>query len=230
MQMKWLFVILILTTISIDKLNSQTNIDTLNLSDTFLEERHLRYMYNFALNGLFFQYKSNIGSRIVFENQEENTQIGVIPAFKAIRDKDIRLFTGLDTIKSGKYVQPTEMSINKLNFITQSEIVFLTEFQDYSSMKNLSTTLIENPKMNYAAQFSNVFIYEDKIYLSVILYLHINLNPNNLSSELQMYEFQYCKSTNWVYPKRVSNPFFRHFTFEQGHIGGTIQISNLECY
>lgn len=64
--------------------NAQYETKRVGLSETFLEERHIRYMYNFVLNNSFFQYESGLYPIVMEETSnspKENRKILVYDKF-----------------------------------------------------------------------------------------------------------------------------------------------------
>jgi hypothetical protein len=217
---------------SSSKMAAQGQVDTIDVEHTFLEDRHLRYMYNFALNGMFFQYKPNlphIGTGALMKNASENKFVCIVSNTFPIKMEDLELFISPDTLIGGKFVNMFDITMDRVIFISQFDFEYLYHSDHESINSFLRNKLIQNPNMNYAFRFSNIFLIDDKIYLSAILYYYANYDPDIFSSGFQMYEFKWCESKKWIYPSRVSGPFFRHIKSRRGMLGGTIKIPSLDC-
>ena len=65
-----------------------------------------------------------------------------------------------------------------------------------------------DPLLNYFVEFSNVMIRKNKIYLSIKIRFPVNYDPDLILGNYQIYEFEWCESLGWVYPRRVSKHDF----------------------
>ena len=215
--------------------NAQYETKRANLSETFLEERHLRYMYNFALNGLFFQYKSNLDyfkDETFNRNPVEIEKLLILTNNFRFEIKNLIVFIYPETLKDVKYVLDNSHSIKSLGLSSQFEIEFIST-QNRSRKEKIqiiSQKIAEKPNVDYVVDFSNLVIMENKIYLSVRSYTPAFFNPNLTDINPQIYEFEWCESTGWVYPRRVTSRFFFMTGTDFKRMGGTIDIPSLKCY
>ncbi len=234
MQTKWLFVVLILTTISIGKLNSQTNIDTLNLSETFLEERHLRYMYNFALNNSFFQYRSGLLYRIgipeLLNSPKENRKILVYDKVSPFDLRSLELFIRPDKLDEALFLDNLDYRLESISLVSQFDIDFLKRVDNEIKTEVIHDKIFGDSFLNYFVEFSNVMIRNNKIYLSIKIRFPVNYDPNLILGNYQIYEFEWCESLGWVYPRRVSKYDFNVvYDMNKPRSGGTLKITSLDC-
>ena len=211
MQIKWLFVILILTTISIDKLNSQTNIDTINLSETSLEERHLRYMYNFALNAALFQYEGG-GSEYIYRNtmlplyyQDEEVLMLILEA-KEIDLDNLNLFFFPGVFCNLQLVNGSHEIGVSSDLKTQFQIDYLKSTPadpDVPKDRAINKFLRNSPSSIFAIEFSNLYYFNNRFYLE--LELHFAYNPRYSNQYVLFYfEFEWCESTETVFAIRTN--------------------------
>ena len=235
MQIKWLFVILILTTISIGKLNSQTNIDTLNLSETVLEERHLRYMYNFALNNSFFQYKwaaLDIQTPYSLKERTPNEHVLILDYIFPLRIKDIELFMQPNNLQEVEVINNFEHPAVKNGLISQFDIDFIkidhppTRKELYPKLDKM---VFKTLNVRYVVLFSNIIKQDKLIYIAINTTFPLMYSPEFAGRSTQIYEFEWCESTGWVFPRRVTSPFFFGIGTDFKRMGGTIEIPSLKC-
>jgi hypothetical protein len=225
--------IFILLIFSSNKMAAQ--VDTIDISESFLEDRHIQYMYNFALNNTFFQYRSSgnhIHVPLFIKKPTQNEMIFIINHKFPIKIDDLELFIRPDTLLGVKFVNNFDQAMESVGFISQFAFKFLyfDELKSIDFFTKLTEIIFDSPNSSYAVQFSNFLIRGYKIYISINISFPVNYEPDLIYSNYQMYEFEWCESVGWVYPRRVSDSFFRSYHFKKGRLGGTVEIPSLRCF
>lgn len=211
---------------------AQVGVDTIDISKTILEDRHLRYMYNFALNGKFFQYRQipdHIVTGGLMKNDRHNEIVFIVKDEFPIGINELELFVQPDSLLEVKFVSNSNHNIEKFSFTSQFDFEYLQLEGQKNKQDFIREKLNDNPEINYAIQFSNLYIRRNKIYLSVSMHYYVNYNPDAIFGGYQMYEFEWCESMGWVYPKRVSSDAFGLVISDKVQLDGTINIPSLEC-
>lgn len=206
-----------------------------SLSETFLEERHLRYMFNFALNNTFFQYRSTIGgieTPYSLKPPTPNEFVFIIDPIFPIKILDIELFNQPDEIQELKIINNFVHPAARNALISQFDIKFV-KF-GYQTRKELPQQIhqmiFDSTNSRYVVQFSNIVIHDNYIYIAIRITYPILYSPGPLTwSNFQMYEFEWCESVGWVYPRRVTSPFFFMTGTDFKRMGGTVEIPSLKC-
>ncbi|TVR90552.1 MAG: hypothetical protein EA411_00005 [Saprospirales bacterium] len=219
-----------------DTLNGQAKVDTIDISETMLEDRHIRYMYNFALNGALFQYQPGA---IYFGDypevhRKQNYNIYIINNKALVNLGDLELF--IESSDSSYHVNIAKDNgpgFKPTDFVSQYDIEFISfEIQDSGRITDKVQGEILHPSNAiFAIQFSDLYLYADKIYFTIKLYYYLSFEPEIFWGNTQFYEFEWCDSTQLVYPKRVSRAYFHAFDrgSNWGKWGGGIKIPSLDC-
>lgn len=235
MRLIRLSIIILIFSVTLCKADIQAKVDTVNLSETFLEERHLRYMYNFALNNTFFQYKSgldNIEIPYFLKEPTPNEFVFILDRIFPIKLKDIELFTRPNNLQEVKIINNFKHPAESNGLTSQFDIEFIKiNFQTQEVLyQQIQQMLFEPPKSRYVVQFSNIAIHDKFIYISINIAFPLMYSPDFSFSNSQIYEFEWCESMGWVYPRRVSGELFGLYIQNKGRLSGTIDIPSLKCY
>jgi len=216
-------------------MQSQTDVDSIDLSETVLEERHLRYMYNFALNNSFFQYKSNehaFQDPFIINRSKRGNVVLVVKQKRPLTVENLEYFIEPDSLKKLNIRHISNLSLFETDLISQFDFEFISlEFADREERSSQINQWVFDPQYSgFVVQLTDKIIINNKIYLSISISYPGNYDPNIHSSGTQMYEFEWCESVGWVYPRRVTDSLFRSYHFTKGRLGGTINIPSLKCY
>jgi len=226
--------IILILIFSSGKMAAQVQVDTIAVKHTFLEERHLRYMYNFMLNNTFFQFRSGV-HRIEIPHlikKSGQSELNFVLNHKfLIRMEDLKLFIQPDSLLKVYFVDNFDHDLESVGFISQFDFEYIQLTDQELKRDFLQKKLFESPNSRYAVQFSNVLIRGNKIYLSIKISFPVNYDPDFVLGNYQMYEFEWCESVGWVYPRRVSKHDFNTvYDMNKPRSGGTVEIPSLKCY
>lgn len=212
--------------------NAQYETKRVGLSETFLEERHIRYMYNFVLNNSFFQYESGLYPIVMEETSnspKENRKILVYDKFNLFSISSLELFLRPDSLFDTLLLVNLDYNLESIGLVSQFDIDFMKRVDNEIKNEVIHDKIFGDSLINYIVEFSNVLIRKDKIYLSIRIHLPANYDPDVLFRNYQIFEFEYCKSMGWVYPRRVSDKFFGLILTGNVHAGDIIDIPSLKC-
>jgi hypothetical protein len=215
--------------------NAQYQTKRVSLSETFLEERHLRYMYNFALNNTFFQYKSDgyhIQTPYFLKEPTPNEFVFILDHIFPIKIKDIELFNRPNNLQEVKIINNFNHPAESNGLTSQFDIKFIKfGFQTRKELhQQIHQMLFETTNSRFVVQFSNIVIHDKHIYVAIHITYPIMYSPDFSFSNSQIYEFEWCESVGWVYPRRVSRELFGIYLQNKGRLSGTIDIPSLKCY
>lgn len=227
--------IILILTITSWQAYAQVKIDTVDISETVLEDRHLRYMYNFVLNNTFFQYKSGTGDfqdPFSIKKSKKRNIVSVINQRYPLRVNNLEYFIKLDSLKNSSLKYITNLSLNESDLVSQYDFIFVNiEFANREEyFWQVNQKVFDPLNSGFVVRFSDILILNNNIYLSISINYPVNYEPNIHYSNSQMYEFEWCESVGWVFPRRVTDSFFLHYHNPKGRLGGTIDIPSLKCY
>ena len=204
----------LLSSLSVGKLACQTQIDTINLSETSLEERHLRYMYNFALNTVLFQTEGELSH---IEDPKNRESMDYNNYSLLLITNEFRL--GLNQIES--FVYPC--AICNLSYIydshnialmqplrTQYEMILhpiAEEKKNESTRNRMARYLRANKNSKYSIAFTG--LYQDRYYyyLKTTIGFYI-VYPDLVYTIDSIIEFRWCEAKKQILPNRVSSTLF----------------------
>ena len=223
----------LLSSLSVGKLACQTQIDTINLAETFLEERHLRYIYNFALNAYFFQYGGGTRPLSYRSSMDSDSNlfngIFIIKNDYPIRNWKLRAFTKQDSLPVGKVLKNKSYDLENIGLYSQFDFIFLVA-DDQKDISNYVQEQMKGiPEISYAVQFSNFFVTGNKIYLSIRMHYFIDPLFSKTFTRFRLFEFEWCERMGWVYPRRVSNSSIDLYSLTRSRSKYTIDIPSLKC-
>jgi len=192
----WVFL-----TLTYGDMQAQTDVDTIDLSETVLEERHLRYMYNYALNAALFQYEG--GSPGFINHNEhffENDKI--LQIITNEREVDVSMLDGF-VLPRGfcylNYIQDAHHIAMKWPLNTQ----YILEYVPESDRKQIYKLLEEETNSIFAVEFSSLFENRSSFFLELTINIRLNY-PVVFDRSFVYFEFQWCDSKQLVFPVRTN--------------------------
>ncbi|TVQ42565.1 MAG: hypothetical protein EA362_12910 [Saprospirales bacterium] len=221
---------------------------TIDISETFLEERHLRYMYNFALNAALFQYEGGSGDLIGKRNtlfplyyQDEEILMVIMEA-KEIDLINLNLFFFPGVFCNLFLVQGSHKIGVSSDLKTQFQIDFIKSIPaelDVPKDKAINSLLNDLPNSIFAMEFSNLYYFNNRFYLELALYFAYNPRYSNQYT-LYYFEYEWCESTETVFAIRTNKtnvpPIYLQTPHDHPQIKGsqmrssrTIDIPALRC-
>lgn len=211
---KLLTAYIFLLVLSITITNSQVIVEQIKLSETPLEERHLRYMYNFALNTVLFQTEGELSH---IEDPKNRESMDYINYSLLLITNEFRL--GLNQIES--FVYPC--AICNLSYIydshnialmqplrTQYEMILhpiAKEKKNESTRNRMARYLRANKNSKYSIAFTG--LYQDRYYyyLKTTIGFYI-VYPDLVYTIDSIIEFRWCEAKKQILPNRVSSTLF----------------------
>lgn len=230
------FIVILLTT-NFQKIIAQPKVETIFINQTFLEDRHIRFMYNYAFTNALFDRREFVptffssGANTPDSNFTES--ILVLENPYRINASDIELFNRSDSIKLNKitHLKNSDKALRTKPLVSQYEFEYLNSGKEdwVENTRILMDSIQERKNSNTAVMFSDVNIVGHRVYLEIII-ISIFFPPKGLVSESFIYEFEWCESIRIVYPNRVSsNLFHRYRDITSGKMGGTQKLSSAGC-
>ncbi len=218
------------------KAYNQIEIDTIPISETQLNDRHVSYIYDFAFNSAMHQYRSLMPLRTLeyqFPNKSNSTSLLVLRDVMPTNISDLELFIFPDSTKHFYSIKNTQKKALNNKLISQFDLKYLPSFnkplKDYFPL--LMELIKENNDIDFAVGFSDLYMIDNLIYV----FLGITFNGNvadYLPGTAHIFEFEWCENKNIVYPRRVSAPNFHKMNRGVSpsiKLGGTIDIPSLKC-
>jgi len=188
-------------TLTYGDIQAQTDVDTIDLSETVLEERHLRYMYNYALNAALFQYEG--GSPTLTTHNDHFFE----------NDKILQIITNereVDVSMLDRFVLPRGFCY--LNYIQDAHPLamewplntqYILEYVPESDRKQIYKLLEEETNSIFAVEFSSLFENRSSFFLELTINIRLNY-PVLFGRSFVYFEFQWCDSKQVVFPVRTN--------------------------
>jgi len=228
--------IILLLTISFKVLPAQPKIDTVSIDQTFLEERHLRFMYNYAFTHALFNRRHFVPKVVLNGRFTPNSSDSILVLENTYRidESDIKLFNRSDSILINKitHLKDSDKVLQTKPLVSQYEFDYLNSgSEDLVKNSRFLIESIEDHKkpVNAAVMFSAANLVGHRVYIRLTVF-SIIVPPTGMIYERFIYEFEWCESLRIVYPNRVSG---RLFDATNGYfsrkLGGTIKIESPIC-
>jgi len=220
------------------QLYSQVQVDTIPITETFLEDRHISYIYDFAYNSAMHKYRSLMplkGADFSFPRKSDKSAVLVISDILPTDIVDLELFIFTDSTDRFTLLENSQNTALENQLITQFEMVYLppfnTQLKEY--FPKVQEAIKENVDADFAVAFSELYMRDHFIYVFVGLTFERGIT-NYLPGAAHIFEFEWCKSMEVIYPRRVSTSNFHRLNLTLASpmkkIGGTIEIPSLKCY
>jgi len=223
---------MLFTWITISTTVSQNFFDSIEITETAFEERHIRYMYNYALNAALFQYPSGHTSPAGYINEsiKRNT-------IKVLSNKLHTKRNHLDL-----FVLPAEFcQLSYLNFSHDMALTLPIETQYHVQkmpylklsqdqlLDEMNQILLNSEGVKYIAAFSGLYQNGKFYYLEVLTGFFANYYPPLFGNARYIFEFEWCGSRKVVYPMRTVEQWFYFEADQQPRFSPTVIIPSKLC-
>lgn len=198
-----------------------------------LEERHLNYIYDFALNSALHQYEIAGYSRILTNPSYSSLSLSgdkayILTDVLPMDSIALKRFSGFDNIETFKFFKDGHEMIDNIPFISQYILKVLPPL-GIDTLRNLS--FLQKPSAESAAPeiaiiFSNIYFYNTFLYIKVGIAHHRSSSISSISNAAHIFEFEWCEAKDIVYPRRVTSPVFH---LPQGLRNPSVDIPSHEC-
>ncbi|TVQ42569.1 MAG: hypothetical protein EA362_12930 [Saprospirales bacterium] len=199
---------------------AQGQVDTIDVEHTFLEDRHLRYMYNYALNAALFQYQSGIFNTYSYSGIK-NHIVGR-KNFYLILDRISPKIEHLENfVLPAKFCHLTYL-IGSQEKALQLPIMTQYKIKFYSSSKTERSQIIsaayrhllDDDEARFYGAFSGLYRQGKQYYLELVIGYHQYFNPIKSYLISYIFEFEWCDMRKIMYPMRTVDKDF-YFALEQ---------------
>ncbi|TVQ42567.1 MAG: hypothetical protein EA362_12920 [Saprospirales bacterium] len=204
---------------------SQAQIDTIDLSETFLEERHLRYMYNYALNAVLFQHKGELSQNAMPKNWGNSSKSSILVINNAVQLNIDHLepFVYPGQICYLNFIQNSHQTALEQTLRSQYQIEYHPEIQlEERNIRNKMGDILKNSETSmYYIAFSDLSQNRDFFYLKTTLGFYV-VYPELIRPISSIIEFRWCEDNRQIFPTRIVPSI--SFNWQ-----GTVQIRPLRC-
>lgn len=204
-------------------------VDTINLAEIPLEERHLGYIYDFALNSALHQYVSIPQSRLMRSFSQltlSSNSAFIVSDVLPMDFKDLEKFIYPDTFSVFQLIEGSHQIIFTDPFVSQYDLELLAEFgmDTLSFLPILEDVPDGSDDAEMAIVFSNLYQHQNSFFILVGIAHHRSRTVESISSSGHIIEFEWCESMSLVYPRRVTSP-----TFHRNYGEMVLEIPSLWC-